>query len=178
LDKEYYERISNAEVMERTSKTLIDPTGVIQYLPHLSSTRSPLANCLDNSVIESLEGYVLPLLRITTSYIHNLHFKTKITPECYAEHDIQELPDISWNKGKQLFEIIGNARVTYTFYPGRTVNIEVKCSNTNPFKLETEIDRSHILVFFGQLRDRLIAFLNDPHERIVSRHNGMVPNRM
>jgi len=29
------------------------------------------------------------------------------------------------------------------------------------------MDRSRILVFFGQLRDRLIAFLNDPHERIV-----------
>ena len=95
-----------------------------------------------------------------------MHFKTKITPECYTEHDIQKLPDVSWNKGKQLFEIIGNARVTYTFYPSGTVNIEVKCSN-NPFKLETELDRSHILVFFGQLRDRLIIFLNDPHERNV-----------
>jgi len=29
------------------------------------------------------------------------------------------------------------------------------------------MDRSRILVFFGQLRDRLIAFLNDPHERMV-----------
>jgi len=117
-------------------------------------------------VIESLEGYVLPLLKAAPSYIHNLHFKTKIAPECYAEHDIQKLTDLSWNKGKQLLEIIGDAGVVYTFYPSGTVNIEVKCSN-NPFKLETDIDRSCILVFFGQLRDRLIAFLNDPHERIV-----------
>lgn len=35
------------------------------------------------------------------------------------------------------------------------------------FKLETEIDHCHILIFFGQLRDRLISFLNDPHERLV-----------
>jgi hypothetical protein len=95
-----------------------------------------------------------------------MHFKTKIAPECYTEYDIQELPHVPQNKGKQLFEIIGNARVTYTFYPSGTINIEVKCSNT-PFKLETEVDRSHILVFFGQLRDRLIIFLNDPHERNV-----------
>lgn len=78
----------------------------------------------------------------------------KTTPECYAEHDIQGLPGISWNKGKQLFAIIGNARVTYTFYPSGTVNIEVKCSGAKPFKLEIELDRSRILVFFEQLRDR------------------------
>ena len=147
--------------------TPIDPTGVTNYLPHPSSTRSPLSNCLDNIVIESLEGYVLPLLKGVPSYIHNLHFKTKITPNCYTEYDIQRLQDVGGNKGKRLFEIIGNARVIYTFYPSGTVNIEVRCSSNNPFKLETELDRSHILVFFGQLRDRLIGFLNDPHERIV-----------
>ena len=119
-----------------------------------------------NVVIESLEGYVLPLLKAAPSKIHNMHFKTKIAPECYTEYDIQDLPDVPRNRGKKLFEIIGNARITYTFYPSGTVNIEVKCSN-NPFKLETAIDRSHILVFFGQLRDRLIIFLNDAHERIV-----------
>jgi hypothetical protein len=143
----------------------IDPAGVTHYPTHISS-RPPLSNCLDDIIIESLEGYVLPLLKAAPSKIHNMHFKTKITPECYREYDIQELPDVPWNKGKQLIEIIGNARITYTFYPSGTVNIEVKCSN-NPFKLETEIDRSCILVFFGQLRDRLITFLNDPHERIV-----------
>jgi hypothetical protein len=160
--QEYFASAIKSEVMESISSkkiTPIDPTGVTDYLRHFSNRHEDI-------VIQSLEGYVLPLLRITPSYIHNLHFKTKITQECYAEHDIQGLPDISLNKGKQLFEIIGNARITYTFYPSGTVNIDVKCSN-NPLKLETEIDRSRILVFFGQLRDRLIAFLNDQHERIV-----------
>ena len=157
--------------------TPIDPTGAIHnYYPHNSSV-SPLSNYPEVVIIESFEGYVLPLLKTTPPYVHNLHFKTKITLECYAEHDIQKLQDVGGNKGKQLFEIIGNARVTYTFYPSGTVNVEVKCSN-NPFKLETEIDRSRILVFFGQLRDRLIIFLNDPHERIVPGYNGMVPNRV
>src|SRR5437870_2304405 len=90
--------------------TPIDPTGVTQYFPHLSS-RSPLSNYLGNAVIESLEGYVLPLLRTTPQYIHNLHFKTKITTECYIECDIQKLQDVGGNKGKRLFAIIGNAGV-------------------------------------------------------------------
>jgi hypothetical protein len=165
--QEYFASTIRSEVMQSISSkiTPIDPTGVTHYCPNLSS-RPSLSNCLENITIGSLEGYVLPLLKAAPSKIHNMHFKTKITPECYREYDIQELSDVPWNKGKQLIEIIGNARITYTFYPSGTVNIEVKCSN-NPFKLETEIDRSHILVFFGQLRDRLITFLHDPHERIV-----------
>lgn len=79
--QEYFASTIRSEVMKSISKiTLIDPTGVTQCLHHLSSTtRSPLSNCLDNIVIESLESYVLPLLRTTSPYIHNLHFKTKIT---------------------------------------------------------------------------------------------------
>jgi hypothetical protein len=40
------------------------------------------------------------------------------------------------------------------------------CSN-HPFRLQTEEDRSHLLVFLGQLRERLISILMDSHERIV-----------
>jgi hypothetical protein len=165
--QEYFATSIKSEVMKNILKiTPMDPTGATHHHFSHDSSVSHLSNCLDNIVIESLEDYVLPLLRTTAPYIHNLHFKTKITPNCYTEYDIQKLQDVGGNKGKRLFEIIGNAGVVYTFYPSGTVNIEVKCSN-NPFKLETEMDRGHILVFFGQLRDRLIAFLNDPHERIV-----------
>ncbi len=34
-------------------------------------------------------------------------------------------------------------------------------------RLQTEEDRSHLLIFFGQLRERLISILTDSHERIV-----------
>jgi hypothetical protein len=47
-----------------------------------------------------------------------------------------------------------------------TVDTHVTCSN-NPFKLETEIDRSRIIAFFGQVGDRLIILLRDERERIV-----------
>ena len=54
----------------------------------------------------------------------------------------------------------------YVLYPNGTVDIHVICSN-NPFRLETEIDRSRIIAFCGQVRDRLIILLRDERERIV-----------
>jgi hypothetical protein len=36
-----------------------------------------------------------------------------------------------------------------------------------PHKLETEEDRSRLIAFFGQIRDRLILLLCDKHERLV-----------
>ncbi|MGA9154416.1 MAG: hypothetical protein WBZ36_27855 [Candidatus Nitrosopolaris sp.] len=44
--------------------------------------------------------------------------------------------------------------------------MEVRCSN-HPFRLHTEEDRSNLLIFFGQLRERLISIVMDSHERIV-----------
>jgi hypothetical protein len=41
--------------------------------------------------------------------------------------------------------------------------VYIACSN-NPFKLEDEIT---LYSFLGQVRDRLLYFLKDPHERIV-----------
>ena len=42
----------------------------------------------------------------------------------------------------------------------------VACSN-NPFKLEDETDVSILYSFAGQIRDRLLYLVTDPHERIV-----------
>jgi hypothetical protein len=44
--------------------------------------------------------------------------------------------------------------------------IFVACSN-NPFKLEDEADESILYSFLGQVRDRLLYLVTDPHERIV-----------
>ena len=70
------------------------------------------------------------------------------------------------NKGKYHTEIIGSTHVDYVFYSSGTVNINTTCSK-NPYKLETEEDRSRIISFFGQIRDRLIILLADKHERLV-----------
>jgi hypothetical protein len=90
--------------------------------------------------------------------------KLKISPEHYNE--LVDLPVCKGNNAKQHVEIIGKARVSYCFYPNGTVMVFVECSN-NPFKLEVEDDRNSLLVFFGQVRDRLVTFLSDTHERII-----------
>ena len=40
-------------------------------------------------------------------------------------------------------------------------------SSNAPFKLEDEFDLSRLIAFFGQVRDRLVVFLADKHERLV-----------
>ena len=63
-------------------------------------------------------------------------------------------------------ELAQAAVVKYLVYPNGTVMVFVACSNT-PFKLEDEADESLLYSFFGQVRDRLLYLMTDPHERIV-----------
>ena len=90
-------------------------------------------------------------------FIHKMQFKLKIDPACYRELD---LPIGKGNGGKEHVEIIGNCRSV------GTVMVFTESSNC-PFKLEDEADHSRLLIFFGQVRDRLVTFLMDRHERIV-----------
>jgi hypothetical protein len=106
---------------------------------------------------------VLPLLPKAPLFIHNMHFKTKLSPECYKELD---LPSYKKNHGKYHTEVIGSTHVDYVFYASGIVNVDTTCSR-NSYKLETEEDRSRIIAFFGQMRDRLIVLLCDRHERLV-----------
>jgi hypothetical protein len=76
------------------------------------------------------------------------------------------LPTISGNKEKKSTQVIGTSKVDYTFYPNGKVIVEVMCSN-HTFRIQTEEDRSRLLVFFGQLQQVLISILSDSHERIV-----------
>jgi hypothetical protein len=155
--QQYYPTKIKAEVIEKITKnTLIDPTGVTHSNTHLSTD-------LESITIQTLEGYVLPLLPTAPLYIHNMHFKLTITPERYTELKLKEWKQ---NNGKYLSEIIGTTGVKYVFYPNGTIEAYTESSN-NPHKLESEYDRSRLLTFFGQLRDRLITFLADRHERIV-----------
>jgi len=117
----------------------------------------------DSLSIQTLEEYVLPLLSSTPLYIHKMQLKLKVLPEYY--HEISN-PSNTWNKGKRHEEIIGNTIATYQFYSNGIVMISVGSSN-KPFKVENEVDRSRLMAFFGQVRDRLILFLMDKRERAV-----------
>jgi hypothetical protein len=161
--QQYFPTCIRAEIIEdlgRRKSVLVSPTGV-----DLLASSSQLASATHNDFIvtNTLEGYVLPLLPQAPIFIHNLHFKTQVASECYLDLD---LPYYDKNNGKRHSENIGTSHVDYVLYPNGTVDIHVRCSN-NPYKLETEIDRSRINAFFGQIRDRLIILLRDERERIV-----------
>ena len=148
---------------KNATNTLIEPSGVGSMILPMNSHVSPLSQCLQYVALQTLEGYVLPLLPEAPSFIHNMHFKTKVLPEYYNEI---QLPCYRRNNGKHFQEIIGNTLVDYVIYKSGTVDVQTTCSN-NPYKLETEDDRFRIIEFFGQLRAGLINLLYDKHERIV-----------
>ena len=72
------------------------PTGVNHSSTPLSSL---ISDTSDQIVLQTLEGHILPLLPTAPSYIHNIHLKLSIIPECYME---LSLPTIQGNKGKRL----------------------------------------------------------------------------
>jgi hypothetical protein len=96
-------------------------------------------------------------------YIHKLQLQLSFEPTYYT--DIQKNSS-KYNKAKQHEEKIGKAVVKYLVYPNGKVMVFVACSN-NPFKLEDEGDESILYSFLGQVRDRLLYLVTDPHERIV-----------
>jgi hypothetical protein len=161
--QQYFPTDIKSDIMENLAKsTQIDPTGVASSKSsHIS--KHPLSNCMEPVILQTLEGYVLPLLPKAPLFIHNMHFKTKLSEECYSELN---LPTHKGNGGKYHTEIIGNTRVNYIFYSSGIVNVDTACSR-NPYKLETEQDRARMHSCLGQIRDRLILLLHDTHERLV-----------
>jgi hypothetical protein len=168
--QQYYSSTIRSEVIKKDLQKNgpLEPTGVaLSNIPLpcsiINSKNNNTNSTSDLLVIQSLEGYVLPLLPSAPLYIHNIQLKLRLTPECYNELD---LPMGRRNKGKEHTDIIGQSRVCYCFYANGTVIVYVENSN-NPIKLEDDTDRSRLMVFFGQIRDRLVTFLMDRHERIV-----------
>jgi hypothetical protein len=163
--QEYYPTEIKSEIIEKIAKrnTPIQPSEVTSIILPDNSSISFLSRCLQYITIQTLEGYVLPLLAEAPLFVHNMHFKTKVPRECYNQI---KLPYYRKNNGKHYQEIVGTTLVGYIIYKSGTVNIQTTCSN-NPYKLETEEDRFRIIEFFGQIRSGLIDLLHDKHERIV-----------
>ena len=159
----YYPGCLKSEILKKNIP--IGVTGVNHSKPALLQNKPATGTSLnlDSVVIQTLEGYILPLLPETPLHIHKMQLKVKVLAECY--HEIA-LPVNPWNKGKQHEEIIGKANVRYRFYANGRVMVSTDNSNS-PFKLEDELDLSRLIAFFGQVRDRLVVFLADKHERIV-----------
>lgn len=156
--QEYYPTCMESEVRKKvlSKSTYIQPTGVTNF-------KTPLSNCLEPIIIQTLDGYVLPLLPSASLHIHNIHLKTKIPIEYYTELN---LPKHSKNNGKYTEQNIANTLATFIFSPNGTVQINITCSN-NAFKIETEVDRIRLLVYFGQIKECLVQLLSDNHQRSV-----------
>src|SRR5438128_2990774 len=65
--QEYYPTVIKSEVMTKqlSKNTPIDPTGVTH------SSKHPLSICLEPVTIQTLEGFVLPLLPSAPLFVHN-----------------------------------------------------------------------------------------------------------
>ncbi|MGC1927365.1 MAG: hypothetical protein WA667_00190 [Candidatus Nitrosopolaris sp.] len=93
--QQYFATCIKAEIIEGLSKrknVLVKPTGVTHSSRPLSSVIPHTLNSTDQIVLQTLEGFILPLLPTTPSYIHNIHLKLSIVPQCYLE---LSLPTIS-----------------------------------------------------------------------------------
>ncbi len=140
----YYPTMIKSEIKKAKlqKNTPICPSGVA--ISNTPTSKDPLTNCLQPIIVQTLEGYIHPLLPEAPLFIHNMHFKTRVNPDCYLELN---LPCYKQNNGKHYQEIIGKSLVTYVFYKSGTVEILVLCSN-NPYKLEIEEDKISNFSFF------------------------------
>ena len=158
----YYPVCLKSEISKKNIP--VGVTGVNHFMGGLLQDKQVVGHSeLDPIIVQTLEGYILPFLPSAPLHIHKMHFKVKLPPESYHEIALAVNP---CNKGKQHEEIIGRMLVMYCFYANGTVMIFTENSNA-PFKLEDALDLDRLIAFFGQLRDRLIVFLADKHERIV-----------
>jgi hypothetical protein len=154
----YFPTSLKAEIIKtRLSKNT--PVKVTE-VPYLQSTNRTGTDAI---VTQTLEGHVLPILRDIPVEIHKIQLELKLNPECYNEI---RLLARSENKQKAHEEIISSVLVRYLFYPNGRVMVFVSCSNT-PFKLESDDDLGCLIAFLGSVRDRLVVYLCDRHERAV-----------
>jgi hypothetical protein len=153
--QQYFPTCLKSEILNK-----IIPVGVTE-VPYLQGTS--VSNKQDDIVGQTLENYVLPLLPTLPASIHKIQLELKLNPEYYKEICLVAR---SGNRGKVHEEIIASILVKYLFYPNGRIMIFISCSNT-PFKIEREEDICRLMAFLGAVRDRLVVFLHDRHERAV-----------
>jgi hypothetical protein len=153
----YYPSILKDDILEN----LKQKGNVPIHLTEVLSSKSPLST-LEEQKAQNLFDILYSFSRYPL-YIHKLQLQLSLESRYYT--DIQKSSS-KYNKAKQHEEKIGTSIVKYLVYPNGKTMIFVACSN-NPFELEDESDVSILYTFLGQVRDRLLYLMTDPHERIV-----------
>jgi hypothetical protein len=153
----YYPSVLKADIFEKLKQRGNVPID----LTEVTSSNTPLSNL----VVEQQKARnlfdILHLFGSSALYIHKLQLQLSLGSGYYT--DIQKHCS-KYNKAKQHEEKIGTSIVKYLVYPNGKTMVFVACSN-NPFKLEDETDVSILYSFAGQVRDRLLYLMTDPHER-------------
>lgn len=151
----YYPTSIKSEVMKYllSENVPVEPSGVTRRLNELRQ----------DVRLQTLVEYVLPLLPDVPLAMHNIHL--------YFESKSSFYEDLPWteskkNRGKRCQQKIGQGMVTCTVYPGGAVDIQVRCSN-KPFRLESLIDISRLLVFLGEIKGFVTSILFDTHGRAI-----------
>jgi hypothetical protein len=162
----YYPSILKAEILEKLKQKRNVPIQLTEVassdVNSKTSSKAPLSTLEEQKAQNLLDA--LYLLGHSPLYIHKLQLQLSLDSSYYT--DIQKNSS-KYNKAKQHEEKIGTALVKYLVYPNGKTMVFVACSN-NPFKLEDEADESILYSFLGQVRDRLLYLVTDPHERIVT----------
>jgi hypothetical protein len=153
----YYPSVLKADILEKLKQRNNVPIDLTEVI----SSKAPLSNIEQQKAQNLLD--ILFSLGHSPLYIHKLHLQVSLEPMYYS--DIQKNCS-KYNRAKQHEEKVGKSIVKYLVYPNGKVMVFVACSN-NPFKLEDEADESILYSFLGQVRDRLLYLVTDPHERIV-----------
>jgi hypothetical protein len=111
------------------------------------------ANSL-HEVLNSLQWFPL--------YIHKIQLELHVSPwELDGDVLIECYP-----RDGYLIEDIGKAKVKYKVHANGTIQVYVACSS-HPFCIETDDDIDTLFTVLGQVRDRLLYHLKDPHERFT-----------
>jgi hypothetical protein len=153
----YYPSILKADILEKLKQKGNVPIDLTEP----TSSKAPLSTLEEQKAQNLLD--ILLSLGSSPLYIHKLQLQLSLDSRYYT--DIQKHCS-KYNKAKQHEEKIGTSIVKYLVYPNGKTMVFVACSN-NPFKLEDEGDESILYSFLGQVRDRLLYLVTDPHERIV-----------
>jgi hypothetical protein len=155
----YYPSLLKADILEKLKQKVNVPI----HLTEPTSSKPPLSTVVvEQDKAQNLLDILYSFGRCPL-YIHKLQLQLSLEPRYYT--DIQK-GSSKYNKAKQHEEKIGKAVVKYLVYPNGKTMVFVACSN-NPFKLEDESDESILYSFLGQVRDRLLYLVTDPHERMV-----------
>jgi len=158
----YYPVQRRPQVVEYlyTKKRLpVEPTGTRhKQLSHYYA----LFNALENQKATYFLD-MLRLLPLSPRYVHNFHMRAIIDKQYYF--DIDTVPG-NRTRGKSIVERIGLRQVTYTYYPGGSITMDVGCSYA-PFRVGCENDVNNLFAFIGQIKDRMTIHLNDLRERIA-----------